>query len=166
MSAILVPTFVVLGVAVWFDVATRSIPDLCSIALLVFGLVVRLLDGPSAALASGAIALVVGVVLVALHGRGVLGGGDVKLIVALLVGTAPSVALEMLFWIAMAGGVLGVVYLALSFVMPRPALRPRAPLLVRVALVEANRIARRGPLPYAVAIAVGAIAVGLGADIV
>jgi prepilin peptidase CpaA len=166
MSAILFATTVILGVAVWFDIATRTIPDACAVGLCAVGLVARLLDGPMAALASIGVALVVGAFLVLLHARGVLGGGDVKLIAALLVGTAPAAAFELVFWIAMAGGMLGVAYLLLSFVMPRPALRPRAPVAVRVAVVEANRIARRGPLPYGVAIAAGAIAVGLGADVV
>jgi hypothetical protein len=47
--------------------------------------------------------------------------------------------------------------------MPRPAFRPRGPLPIRIAVLEARRIARRAPLPYAVAIAVGTVAAGLGA---
>jgi prepilin peptidase CpaA len=166
MSAVLLVTLLIMGVAVWFDLATRTIPDMCSIALAVLGVVGRLLDGPLAAAASVGIALLVGLAFVFLHARGVIGGGDVKLIVALAVGTPPGNMLDLLFVIAMSGGVLGILYLALSYVIPKPAVRPWAALPVRVAFVEANRIARRGPLPYAVAIAVGAISVGFGADVV
>jgi prepilin peptidase CpaA len=166
MSGFLVATAAILGVAVWYDLATRTIPDGCSIALLAIGVLARAFDGPMAVIVSVALALLIGVGLVLLHARGVLGGGDVKLIAALLAGTAPSDVLELIFWIAMAGGVLGVAYLLLSLVMPRPSMRPHAALPLRVVLVEANRIARRGPLPYGFAIAVGAIAVGLGADVV
>lgn len=157
-------TAAILAMAAWCDLATRTIPDGCSIALLVVGLAGRLVEGPVAAAASAGFALLLGLGFLFLHARGMIGGGDVKLVVALAAGTAPAALPELLFWIGLAGGVLGVSYLLLSRVMPRPALRPRAALPVRVARVEANRIARRGPLPYAVAIAVGAVAAGLGAD--
>jgi prepilin peptidase CpaA len=39
--------------------------------------------------------------------------------------------------------------------VPEPRLAPGGPLLRRVLAVEARRVRRRGPLPYAVAIAIG-----------
>jgi prepilin peptidase CpaA len=159
----LLATTAILAFAVWSDLATRTIPDWCSLALLALGIAIRLMEGPGAALSSIAFALVIGAGFLLLHARGLIGGGDVKLIAALAVGTAPAAMPDLLFAIGLAGGALGVAYLLLSRVMPRPALRPNAALPMRIAVVEANRIARRGPLPYALAIAAGTIAAGLGA---
>jgi prepilin peptidase CpaA len=156
-------TAAILAYAAWSDLATRTIPDQLSIALLVLGLATRLIEGPGAALTSLAAATLVTIGFLFLHARGMIGGGDVKLIAALAVGTAPSALPDLIVAIALAGGILGVLYLGLARVMPRPALRPQAALPVRVAVVEANRIARRGPLPYAVAIALGTVFFGLGA---
>jgi prepilin peptidase CpaA len=156
-------TTAILAIAAWSDLATRTIPDWCSLALLALGIAFRLIEGPTAALSSLALAIVVGGGFLFLHARGFIGGGDVKLIAALAVGTAPAALPDLLFAIGLAGGALGIAYLAMSRVMPRPALRPNAALPMRVAVVEANRIARRGPLPYALAIAAGTVAAGLGA---
>lgn len=156
-------TAAILAFAAWCDIATRTIPDRCSIALVAIGIAYRMLEGPAAAAASIGVALLVGLGFLFLHARGFIGGGDVKLIAALAVGTAPAALPELLAAIAIAGGILGIAYLGMSRVMARPALRPQAALPLRVAVVEANRIARRGPLPYAVAIAVGTLATGLGA---
>jgi prepilin peptidase CpaA len=158
----LLVTAAILAFAAWTDLATRTIPDRCSVALLVLGIGSRLLEGPSAAAASAGMALLVGVGFLFLHSRGFIGGGDVKLIAALAAGTAPAALGDLLVAIALAGGALGVAYLALSRVMPRPAIRPHAALPLRVAVVEANRIARRGPLPYAVAIAAGTVLTSFG----
>ncbi len=156
-------TAAILAYAAWTDLATRTIPDHLSLALLLLGLVTRMFEGPNAVLGSLAAATLVGIGFVFLHSRGMIGGGDVKLIAALAVGTAPAALPDLILAIALSGGILGVIYLLLARVMPRPELRPQAALPVRVARVEANRIARRGPLPYAVAIAVGTVFFGFGA---
>ena len=94
-----------------------------------------------------------------LHARGAFGGGDIKLITALAVGFAPSTTLDFLLSTVMAGGVLGLLYLSLrllpqpSPLVPRPAAWPPR----RVVALERRRFSRRGPLPYAVAIAAGGI---------
>jgi prepilin peptidase CpaA len=159
----LLVTTVILAVAAWNDLATRTIPDWCSLALLMIGIGFRLPEGAVAVLCSIALAVVVFLGFAFLHARGFIGGGDVKLIAALAAGTAPASLPGLLFAIGIAGGALGIAYLVMSRFMPRPALQPHAPLPLRVAVVEANRIARRGPLPYALAIAVGTVAAGLGA---
>jgi prepilin peptidase CpaA len=163
MAAMLLVTTAILAIAAWCDLATRTIPDRLSLALLALGLGSRLLEGPTAALSSTAVALLVGLGFLFLHARGMIGGGDVKLIVALAAGLAPTDVPALLFAIGLAGGVLAIAYLALSQVMPKPALRPHAALPLRIAALEAHRIARRGPMPYALAIATGAVAAGLGA---
>ena len=159
----LLVTTVILAIAAWNDLATRTIPDWCSLALLLIGIAFRVPEGLVAVAGSVALALVVFLGFAILHARGFIGGGDVKLIAALAAGTAPVSLPSLLFAIGIAGGVLGILYLLMSRVVPRPALQPHAALPVRVAVVEANRIARRGPLPYALAIAAGTVAAGLGA---
>jgi prepilin peptidase CpaA len=157
-------TAVILGIAAWCDLATRTIPDRCSIALLALGIGSRLvLEGPMAALTSAGVALLVFLGFAILHARNLIGGGDVKLIAALAAGTAPAAVPTLLFWIGLAGGILGILYLILARLLPKPALRPRAALPARIAALEANRIVRRGPMPYALAIAAGTLAAGFGA---
>ncbi len=160
----LLVTTVILAFAAWCDLATRTIPDRCSIALLVLGIGGRLvLEGPMAAMISAGLALLVFLGFAVLHARNMIGGGDVKLIAALAAGTAPLALPALLFWIGLAGGVLGVLYILLARILPKPALRPHAALPARIAALEANRIVRRGPLPYALAIAAGTVVAGLGA---
>ena len=160
----LLVTTVILAIAAWCDVATRTIPDRLSIALLALGIGSRLvLEGPQAALISAGLALLVFLGFALLHARGFIGGGDVKLIAALVAGTAPAAVPDLLIAIALAGGVIGLAYMALARTMSKPALRPHAVLPVRIAVLEANRIVRRGPMPYALAIAAGTLAAGLGA---
>jgi prepilin peptidase CpaA len=160
----LLVTTAILAIAAWCDLATRTIPDRLSIALLALGIGSRLvLDGPEAALISAGLALLVFLGFALLHARGFIGGGDVKLIAALVAGTAPAAIPDLLVAIALAGGVLGLAYMAMARTMPKPALRPHAALPLRIAALEANRIVRRGPMPYALAIAAGTLAAGLGA---
>ncbi|WP_372624091.1 prepilin peptidase [Falsiroseomonas sp.] len=159
----LLVTTAILAIAAWCDLATRTIPDRLSVALLALGIGSRLLEGPAAAASSAAVALLVGLGFLFLHARGMIGGGDVKLIAALAAGTAPAEVPALLFAIGIAGGVLAIAYLAMSRVMPKTSLRPHAVLPLRIAALEAHRIVRRGPMPYALAIATGTVAFGLGA---
>jgi len=90
---------------------------------------------------------------------GLLGGGDVKLAAAVAVGLSPANTWDFLFITVLAGGALGVAYLSGPKLVPR--LRPAvgAGSFGRILAVEAWRMRRRGPLPYGVAIAMGAILV-------
>lgn len=145
--------------AAWCDIATRTIPDGASIALAVLGLLARAAEGPTAAVSSLLVAACLFAVLVPLHARASFGGGDVKLIVALAIGLPPLATLDFLLATVMAGGVLGFVYLSLRLLpQPSPLLpRPLAWPARRVLALERRRFGRRGPLPYAVAIAAGGI---------
>ena len=89
--------------------------------------------------------------------RGYMGGGDVKLIPAVSLIMPPSSVPHYVLSVALAGGVLALIYLVLSRVMSRPASGPRNGLLARIVKAETWRMHRRGPLPYAVAIAAGAL---------
>jgi len=139
------------------DVATRLIPDGVSIGIAVVGVATRLLEGWTAAAVSLGVALAVFFLLMLLAMRGFLGGGDVKLIGAMAAGLAPDQTLAFIIATVLAGGVLGVVYLLGRRLVPETSLVPGGPMVRRVLAVEARRIRRRGPLPYAVAIAAGGV---------
>jgi prepilin peptidase CpaA len=147
-----------LGFAAWRDLATRTIPDGVSLALAAIGLAVRSFQGLEAVAASLLTAFLLGAALFALHSRGLLGGGDVKLATALAVGLAPFDTWNLVVATALAGGLLGLLYLALPHILPaKPALLAgrAAALPRRFVTIELWRIRRRGPLPYGVAIAAG-----------
>jgi len=135
--------------AAWRDLATRMIPDGIPVGLVILGLMLRLPEGWSAVLASVLVAVLVFVVLLVLAMRGFLGGGDVKLAAAVACGLPPAATWDFIVATTFAGGLLGLAYMA----------RPRLVLPGRVLAIEAWRLKRGGPLPYAVAIAVGAVLV-------
>ena len=152
--------------AAWSDVAVRLIPNAACVSVAVFGLVHRATAGLEAVLLSSGVALGVFVLLVVMHARGLLGGGDVKLMAAVVLGFAPASALRFFVATAMFGGALALVHLALRRVFaPRPwlflsqdvsARRGRCRgIWRRVAAAEVWRIRRHGSLPYGVAIAGG-----------
>lgn len=143
-----------LAAAALRDVACRAIPNPIAAVVALAGLARQLAFGaPLPAL------LAAGCVLVAatlLWLRGLLGGGDVKLLAAasLLVPAAGVPAL--LLAVALAGGVLAGVHMLLRARLAAPgAVAPRAALL-RILRCEAWRIRRGAPMPYGVAIAAGA----------
>jgi prepilin peptidase CpaA len=143
--------------AAWRDLATRQIPDAAALMLAAGGAALRLSQGLPEAAATLATAAVLFAALVFLHAKNLLGGGDVKLIAALALGLPPVATLDLLAAIALCGGVLSLAYLALFRLRPAtilPAGRGR-PLLLRVLAAERWRLRRRGPLPYALAIAAG-----------
>jgi prepilin peptidase CpaA len=146
---------VLLGIASLNDIATRTIPDLAPLGLTVIGVMLRVVDGTTAAaLAASAAVLLVG----ALCWRfGWLGGGDVKLLAACAWLVSPALVPQLVLLTALAGGVLACLYLALSSMAPasrRPvqAAHPRS-LAGRIWRAERWRIRRRSALPYGCAIA-------------
>jgi prepilin peptidase CpaA len=137
------------------DTAVRTIPNWIPASLVVAGLILRVQQGNvMAGLGTAALLLTI---LGVLWLRGFIGGGDMKLIPAVALVLPPSGAPAFVLSVAIAGGVLALVYLALSLVVRRPSPGPRHGLLARLLKAEAWRIHRRGPLPYAVAIAIGAL---------
>lgn len=95
------------------DLRTREVPDWISAALLAAALIATTLGyatGSWLSLAGGlALALAVGMVLFSLGGWG---GADVKLLASLGAWLGPAGTLAMLFWMAIAGAGLSVVYWA------------------------------------------------------
>jgi prepilin peptidase CpaA len=146
------------AVAAWRDVATRTIPDMVSLLVALVGLASGLVLEPSGVLFTLFAVVPLFILLVFLFAHGALGGGDVKLITALALCMSPIEIWNFLVATAMAGGVLGLVYLLLSWLLPAHRARPArvAGVLTRLYHVEAWRIRRRGALPYGVAIAAGA----------
>jgi prepilin peptidase CpaA len=162
LGAILAALVVALLVfAALADIATRTIPDSVAIAVGLLGMAAHLLTGPTALALSAAVAFALFVLLVVLHARGLMGGGDVKLAAATCLGLSLPSADRFIVVTAMAGGVLALMHLAARWALrntsrvappQRGASLPR-----RVFAAECWRIVRHGSLPYGVAIACGGI---------
>ena len=143
------------------DVALRIIPNTVPALLGVLGLLLRMANGQflvpvllaSAVFAVGAMC----------WRRGLLGGGDVKLLAACALLLPPSATAAFVLSTGMAGGLLAVVYLALRR-LPARLLRdmPGRTLAARIWRLERRRIRRGGPLPYACAISAGAVITACG----
>ena len=146
--------------AAWCDLATRTIPDGVSIALAALGLLMRVAEGPIAAMVSLLLAAVLFAAFLPLHARGAIGGGDVKLITALAIGLSPPATAR--FPSHHGDGrrrarpalpLPAPSSAALAVLVPQPQAWPPR----RILALERRRVSRRGPLPYAVAIAAGGI---------
>lgn len=141
------------------DIATRLIPDGVPIGIAAAGLLSRLMQGWTEAGFSLAIGAALFAVMLPLAMRGWFGGGDVKLISAMAVGLAPHETWLFIVATVFAGGALGVAYIVARGLVPETRVVEGGTLLRRVLAVEAWRVRRRGPLPYAVAIATGGLIV-------
>jgi prepilin peptidase CpaA len=144
-----------LAVAALHDMAARTIPDWMPVSLAMGGLALRLQTG--GVFASVALALLILLVMAALWFRGFIGGGDVKLTSATALALPPSEVGSFLLTIALAGGVLALLYLGLAVIVRRPAPGIRRGLPARILKAETWRMHRRGPIPYGVAIATGGL---------
>lgn len=144
---------VLLAIAAWRDLATRTIPNWSSLGIVLLGLTSRIAAGPTAVLASLCTASIVFLVLAALHAKNALGGGDVKLAAAMAVALPPVEALQFIEATAILGGIVAVIYLLAARLEYRPRGRRHRLLPLRVLAVEANRIRRRASLPYGIPLA-------------
>ena len=86
-----------------------------------------------------------------------LGGGDVKLLSACALLVPAGTVAALLAAVTLSGGILAGAYLILRAAAPQPLPRVVLPRwsLRRLCRVEAWRIRRGGPLPYACAISAG-----------
>lgn len=138
------------------DIATRLIRNEICLALALLGIVGQL-AGPMQIGQSLIVAAILFLLLFVIYQRGAIGGGDVKLLVALAIGLPLTGVIELLTATALAGGVLAAVHLMMRR-LPQPKLAPAGSSLVRrVYAVERWRHLRHAPLPYGVAIACGGI---------
>jgi prepilin peptidase CpaA len=153
------------------DIAARIIPDRLSVALVILAASsAGIVGGWVPAATTAALAALAFLLLLPLALLGWLGGGDVKLLAASAGLAGPAGIAPLLLGTALAGGVLSLLYLAafrLAVRLPAPGSRPvpRQPgipdwrrRLDHAVRAERRRLARRGPLPYAVAISAGALA--------
>jgi prepilin peptidase CpaA len=160
MTPVLAEVAVAVGLALLFgaalhDVAVRTVPNCVAVAVAALGLASRLLEGDLVLGLALAACVFVGAAL--LWMRRLMGGADAKLLGAVALLAPPARLPDLLLTIALCGGVLALFYLAMSYVVARPAEGPRRSLLGRLAKAERWRLSRRGPLPYAAAIAGGSI---------
>lgn len=116
-------------------------------AVLLLGLVAAIIAGPRLELWENGLVFVAALVVgTFLFGRGVLGGGDVKLFAATILWFDLGGALRFLLMTAISGGLLAVLIIFMR-VLPWPtAIRSR----VRVLQAKAG-------IPYGIAIAAGAV---------
>lgn len=152
--------------AAWQDLRTRLIPDMICLTLAIFGIWFRLQVGFIDFAFSAILSLVLFFLLFAAFNRGVVGGGDVKLMVATGLWLSPPDCYVFLVGTALAGGVLALLHLGLrGLLRERWAGLPVAETVAnstdvgfsfaRALRVESERIRSGGPLPYGIAIAIG-----------
>jgi prepilin peptidase CpaA len=139
-----------------FDIATRLIRNEICLILALLGIAVQFVS-PMHVTETLLAAAILLLLLLVIYQRGWIGGGDVKLLVALAIGLPLMGVIQLLAVTALAGGVLALVHLMMRL-LPYPQLAPAGSSLVRrVYAVERWRNLRRAPLPYGVAIACGGI---------
>ena len=138
------------------DIATRLIRNEICLALALLGIASQLAS-PMQVAESLITATMLLLLLLVIYQWGRIGGGDVKLLVALAIGLPPTGVIQLLTVTALAGGVLALAHLMMRL-LPYPRLAPVGSSLVRrVYAIERWRHLRHAPLPYGVAIACGGI---------
>lgn len=137
------------------DLVTRTIPNGLALVLAGVGLIAATVGGhfPGALLAAAGVFIVSALC----WRRGWMGGGDVKLLGAATLSVPPFMVPTFIVAVALAGGALAIVYLVTSWLPPPRASHRPDSLLARAVRVERWRASRGGPLPYACAIAAGAV---------
>ncbi|CAN7756593.1 A24 family peptidase [Bradyrhizobium sp. LjRoot220] len=138
------------------DIATRLIRNEICLVLALLGIAGQFAS-PAQVAESLIAATILLLLLLAIFQRRLIGGGDVKLLVALAIGLPMMGVIQLLTITALAGGILALVHLMMR-VLPYPRLAPAGSSFVRrVYAVERWRHLRHAPLPYGVAIACGGI---------
>jgi prepilin peptidase CpaA len=138
------------------DIATRSIRNEICLVLALLGIASQFAS-PMQVAESLIVAAILLLLLIVIYQRGWIGGGDVKLLVALAIGLPLMGVVQLLTITALAGGALALVHLMMRL-LRHPKLVPAGSSLVRrVYAIERWRNLRHAPLPYGVAIACGGI---------
>src|SRR3954470_957288 len=138
------------------DIATRMIRNEICLVLALLGIASQFAS-PMQVTQSLITATILLLLLIVIYQRGWIGGGDVKLLVALAIGLPLMGVVQLLTVTALAGGVLALVHLMMRL-LPYPKLAPAGSSLVRrVYAIERWRNLRHAPLPYGVAIACAGI---------
>ena len=143
-TALAVQILLLLYVAV-IDIATRLIQNGICLAVALLGIVSQF-PGPHVA-ESLVVATILFLLLLVVYARGWIGGGDVKLLVALAVGLPLAGLTQMLTVTAFAGAVLALAHLMMRS-LPTPPAGPRRVVALAPRLRGgALRHVRRAPLP-------------------
>src|SRR4249919_4142451 len=138
------------------DIATRLIRNEICLMLALLGIASQFAS-PMQVTESVAAATILLLLLIVIYQRGWIGGGDVKLLVALAIGLPLMGVIQLLTATALAGGVLALAHLMMRL-LPYPKRASAGSSFVRrVYAVERWRNLRHAPLPYGVAIACGGI---------
>ena len=137
------------------DIIARTVSDRSTALLASIGMVLRYRDGWL--IIAICISIFVFLIALACWSRGWLGGGDVKLVGAAMLLVPPPQQTTVLFIMAMTGGVLSVLFLITRQWMRVKSVPRPASFMRRAIRIELWRLGRGGPIPYAVAIAVGAL---------
>ena len=146
------------------DVAIRTISNRVCVAIAVIGIISLSTNLLQLAESLG-VAVMLFLLLLTMHSRGWVGGGDVKLLAALTIGLSLTQLMQLLTVMALAGVGLAMAHMMLRS-LSSPALAPVGSSIVRrVYAVERWRNLRHAPLPYGVAIACGGIWIFLGNEI-
>jgi prepilin peptidase CpaA len=154
-TALFLEILLLLYVAV-IDIATRLIRNEICLALALLGIAAQFAS-PTHVTESLIAATILFLLLIVIYQRGWIGGGDVKLLAALVIGLPWLGVIQLLTITALAGGVLALVHLMMRL-LPYPKRAPAGSSLVRrVYAIERWRNLRHAPLPYGVAIACGGI---------
>lgn len=137
------------------DLRARRVPNVIPLAIAALYPALVLAPGSTVdwtgGLATGAIALLVGYLLFALR---LCGGGDAKLFAALAIWAGPALILPFALWTAVAGG-------AIALVMWVQQKLTRAPSLAAARFAQVEAGFHRLAMPYALAIAAGALYLSL-----
>lgn len=137
------------------DLAMRMVPNRLCVALGLDGLA---LQASAHAIPLSVLAMTaVFIPAFACWRLGVMGGGDVKLLGAVTLLVRPAAVPTLVLAIALAGGLLGVLYWTMMRSFAPPVTAHPSDLLRRILRIERHRIARGCSLPYAVAIAGGTL---------
>jgi prepilin peptidase CpaA len=168
-SAVLVVAVGTLALIAYGDVRNRRIPNTLSLAIAALGLAhLALAHDAAAASHTIAAAAVTFVVTFLLFWRGIIGGGDAKLLTAVVLLIGHQELLGFLFLMSLCGGALAAAILArdqLRLLCWRPSRLARLPRLTEVA--GSTSAPAESAVPYGVAIAAaGAITLILETSLV
>jgi prepilin peptidase CpaA len=157
-TAMILASGIVLLLAAWHDVVSRTVPNWMPAAIAGFGVVASFASDRM--LISLGCGLVIFIAAAICWRRGWMGGADVKLLGAIAIVLPPGMVATFVVVMSVAGAVHAVVYMLAHRVVTPPVPlsfpRPRThSLLSRAVRAEKWRISRGGPLPYACAIAFG-----------
>jgi prepilin peptidase CpaA len=151
----LMPLIALLAIAAAADVAQRTVPNWISVGIAVSGIAAQTSNGGwRAAASSAAVALALGALLIVPWSKRLIGGGDLKLAVGAAAWMGLGRILPFLLATALVGGVLAVPFLKSLTAVGRELL---VALSRRRVGTEAPSTTER-KVPFAVAIAVGAVA--------